>query len=96
MRDLFIDARLLLDTVRELDRDVDGDVTDLDASLWCLVLIDDALRDLAGVKRILENKVGSVMPAKRYVLRIRDIRAHDIPTGPTQVYRRGGAVARRA
>jgi hypothetical protein len=68
MRDLFVDARLLVETVRELDRDVDCDLVDIDAALWCFVMINDALQDLAGVKRILENKLGAAMVAKWHVV----------------------------
>src|SRR5437763_15481696 len=68
MTDLVIDTRLLVETVRELDADIRGAIGNLDAALMCIALIDDALRDLATSKRLLENRLGAAMSVKRLIV----------------------------
>jgi hypothetical protein len=68
VNELVIDTRLLEDIVRALDADVRGTLPNLEVVLLCLITIDEALRDLAGVKRRLENAVGEAMVEKRHVV----------------------------
>ena len=68
MSDLLLDTRLLEDVVRSLDVGVRVELPDIDLALSCLITIDDALRDLTGAKRVLENRVGDAMANKRHVV----------------------------
>jgi hypothetical protein len=68
MRDLLIDTRLLIETVHELDADVACDINDLEAAFSSLVLLEEAVRDLASVKRVLENKLGALMTDSWYLV----------------------------
>jgi hypothetical protein len=68
MADLVTDARLLSEIVRELDVDARAAIDDLDCALACLVVLDEALWDLAGAKRTLENRVGAAMAARQHVV----------------------------
>jgi hypothetical protein len=64
-----LNTRLLGDIVRALDSDVHTPpLDDLNLVLRCLVFIDEAARDLAGVKRRLENLAGDAMTQKRHVI----------------------------
>jgi len=54
--------------VRSLDVGVRVELPDIDLALSCLITIDDALRDLTGAKRVLENRVGDAMANKRHVV----------------------------
>jgi hypothetical protein len=66
--ELIIDTRLLEDIVRALDADVRGTLLDVEVALLSLITIDEALRDLAAIKRSLENCAGNAMVDKRYTL----------------------------
>jgi hypothetical protein len=66
--DLVLNTRLLEDAVRALDIDVHAVLPELELVLQCFVIIDEALRDLAGVKRRLENYAGDAMAEKRRVV----------------------------
>jgi hypothetical protein len=68
LSDLALNTRLLEDVVRALDIDVHAPLPVLELALPCLAVIGEALRDLAGVKRKLENSAGEAMIQKRHVV----------------------------
>jgi hypothetical protein len=68
MSDLALNTRLLSEAVRGLDADAAATLGDLGDAFRCLVIIDEAVRDLATLKRVLENRLGGAMTQKRHVV----------------------------
>jgi hypothetical protein len=68
MSDLILNTRLLSDAVRGLDADIRAQLDDLGDAFRCLGIVDEAVRDLAMIKRVLENRLGAAMAQKRYVV----------------------------
>src|SRR5436189_5190380 len=68
MSDLLLNTRLLSDAVRGLDADVTAPLGDLVDGFRCLAILDEAVRDLGALKRVLENRLGAAMAQKRHVV----------------------------
>ena len=72
--DLHIDARLLVETVQSLDRDVyaysyDDDLSEtLEADLIAWALLEEANRQLAIVRGDLSKRLAEAMPDKRVIV----------------------------